>query len=385
MNLPAPLPPAEQAHCRRTAALSELLAKLAGLPDSEVRTVTQSALVHDIGKTAIPPAILGKTGPLTEEEHAIMRMHTAIGAHILIHTHGAMRTASAVALQHHERLDGSGYLGLRGNEIHPHSKLVAVADVFDALLSPRPYKRPWSIRRTCDYLSSLAGVKLDAKLVGLLLDHLPQALALRHEEIRIRSEITHSCRLCTQGEGGDWPMLLQEEQYIIHWLTEYGALTKTQVVRMLKDKPPQTAEKIIRGLKRDVLLYDISGGYYLGVDPMCQPDPRMILAVWVLLQFIDKVEPMAHYPATYPSQIFFLKEDIGYEIVVLYDGEQHLARLLQPQEDLRYIFVLPHIRMAQELVLPSVPCLFATVDYNGQEVPDVRFYTESEGGRDGAV
>ena len=57
----------------------------------------------------------------------------------------------------------------------------------------------------------------------------------------------------------------------------------------------------------------------------------MILAVWVLLQFIDKVEPMAHYPATYPSQIFFLKEDIGYEIVVLYDGEQHLARLLQPQ------------------------------------------------------
>ena len=185
--------------------------------------------------------------------------------------------------------------------------------------------------------------------------------------------------------GGTVHYPLQEEQYIIHWLTEYGALTKTQVVRMLKDKPPQTAEKIIRGLKRDVLLYDISGGYYLGVDPMCQPDPRMILAVWVLLQFIDKVEPMAHYPATYPSQIFFLKEDIGYEIVVLYDGEQHLARLLQPQEDLRYIFVLPHIRMAQELVLPSVPCLFATVDYNGQEVPDVRFYTESEGGRDGAV
>lgn len=189
MNLPAPLPPAEQAHCRRTAALSELLAKLAGLPDSEVRTVTQSALVHDIGKTAIPPAILGKTGPLTEEEHAIMRMHTAIGAHILIHTHGAMRTASAVALQHHERLDGSGYLGLRGNEIHPHSKLVAVADVFDALLSPRPYKRPWSIRRTCDYLSSLAGVKLDAKFVGLLLEHLPQALALYREGTRIRNEI----------------------------------------------------------------------------------------------------------------------------------------------------------------------------------------------------
>lgn len=81
MNLPGPLPPAEQAHCRRTAALSELLAKLAGFPDSEVRTVTQSALVHDIGKTAIPASILCKPGPLTAEECAIMRMHTAVGAH----------------------------------------------------------------------------------------------------------------------------------------------------------------------------------------------------------------------------------------------------------------------------------------------------------------
>ena len=84
MNLTGPLPPAEQAHCRRTAALSELLAKLAGFPDSEVRTVTQSALVHDIGKTAIPASILCKPGPLTAEERAIMQMHTAIGAHTTV-------------------------------------------------------------------------------------------------------------------------------------------------------------------------------------------------------------------------------------------------------------------------------------------------------------
>ena len=74
-------------------------------------------------------------------------------------------------------------------------------------------------------------------------------------------------------------MLLQEEQYIIHWLTEYGPLPKAQIVRMLKDKPPKTAEKIIRALKNEVMLHEISGGYYLGVDPMCQPDQRMILAV----------------------------------------------------------------------------------------------------------
>ena len=179
-------------------------------------------------------------------------------------------------------------------------------------------------------------------------------------------------------------VLLTDEQYVVKWLSQYGALPRAQIIKMLQ-KPPQTAEKILRNLKRQMRIADVSGGYYIGLDPMCQPDQRMILAIWVLLRFIDKVEPMAHYPATYPSQIFFLKEDIGYEIVVLYDGEQHLARLLQPQEDLRYIFVLPHIRMAQELVLPNVPCLFATVDYNGQEVPNVRFYTESEGGGNGTV
>lgn len=176
-------------------------------------------------------------------------------------------------------------------------------------------------------------------------------------------------------------MLLAEEQQIMRWLSQYGALTKTQVIRLLKDKPPHIAEKLVKNLKREFLIFDISGGYYLGIDPVCQPDQRVILAVWVLLQFVDRVEPMAHYPATYPAQLFFLKEGMGYEIVVLYDGEQHLARLLQPRDDLRYIFVLPRAAMAQEIVLPNVPCLFATVDYDGQDVPSVKFYTE-EGGAD---
>ena len=119
-------------------------------------------------------------------------------------------------------------------------------------------------------------------------------------------------------------------------------------------------------------------------------DPDAMLPVDIILdqdnKEIRKVYDLS--PNTDPSTLpmgQFERDGLLYEIVVLYDGEQHLARLLQPQEDLRYIFVLPHIHMAQELVLPSVPCLFATVDYNGQEVPDVRFYTESEGGRDGAV
>lgn len=174
-------------------------------------------------------------------------------------------------------------------------------------------------------------------------------------------------------------MLLEDEKHVIKWLSQYGALPKTQVIRLLRDKPPQTAEKILNNLKRDLQLFDVGGGYYLGLDDMCTPDQRVILAIWVLLQFIDSVDPMAHYPAIYPSQIFFLKENIGYEIVVLYDGEQHLTKLLQPQdEDMKYIIILPNIAMAQQMVLPKAPCLFATIHFNGRDEPEIMFYSEEE-------
>jgi hypothetical protein len=173
-------------------------------------------------------------------------------------------------------------------------------------------------------------------------------------------------------------MLLQDEQYVLRWLSQYGTLTKTQIIRLLHDKPWSTAEKVIGSLKRQLMIRPISGGYYFGVDPMVKPDQRIISAVWVLLCFMGQVDPMAHYPASYPSQIFFLKQDVGYEIVVLYDGEQHLTRLLQPEEDLKYIFLLPHIKMAKELKLPKAPCLFATLDYAGKVEPNVIFYSEGE-------
>ena len=169
--------------------------------------------------------------------------------------------------------------------------------------------------------------------------------------------------------------MLQDEQYVVKWLSQYGALPKTQIVKMLQ-KPPNTADKILRNLKKQMRIADVSGGYYIGLDSMCKPDQRTILAVWVLLKFIDQVDPMAHYPAVYPSQLFFLKENVGYEIVVLYDGEQSLLRLLRPEEDLKYIIVLPRIAMANTLRLPKAPCLFATVDYSGEEEPEVYFYSE---------
>ena len=170
-------------------------------------------------------------------------------------------------------------------------------------------------------------------------------------------------------------MLLEDEQNVVKWLSQYGALPRTQIIRMLK-KPPQTSEKILRNLKKQMRIADVSGGYYIGLDSMCQPDQRLILAVWVLLKFIDHVDAMAHYPAVYPSQLFFLKENTGYEIVVLYEGEQNLLKLLQPQDDLKYIIVVPHISMVSNTHLPNAPCLFATVDFHGEEEPEVVFYTE---------
>lgn len=169
--------------------------------------------------------------------------------------------------------------------------------------------------------------------------------------------------------------MLQDEQHVVKWLSQYGALPKTQIIKMLQ-KPPNTADKILRNLKKQMRIADVSGGYYIGLDSMCKPDQRTILAVWVLLKFIEQVDPMAHYPAVYPSQLFFLKENVGYEIVVLYEGEQSLLRLLRPEEDLKYIIILPHISMANTLRLPKAPCLFATVDYSGENEPEVYFYSE---------
>ena len=171
-------------------------------------------------------------------------------------------------------------------------------------------------------------------------------------------------------------MPLTDELHVIKWLSQYGALPKAQVVKLL-NKPPGMAEKILRSLKRDLQIADTGGGYYLGLDPLSRPDQRIILAILILIQFIDSVDPMAHYPASYPAQIAFLKGNTSYEIVVIYENEGHLLKLLQPEDDLKYIIVLPRSSMAASLRLPKAPCLFATVDYNGQEEPTVTFYTEA--------
>lgn len=194
MKILSPLSPDELAHCRRTATLSKLLAELAGSSASEVRTITQSALVHDIGKAYLPKSILYKQKPLTPQDWTVIRSHTALGAQILIRTSAAMNTAAIVALQHHERLDGSGYLGLHGAEIHPHARLIAVADVFDALATRRPYKSPWPLPKICTYLSERAGIQFDPHIVDLLLSNMGRTRNIYSNIEAYTSQNTHFYR-----------------------------------------------------------------------------------------------------------------------------------------------------------------------------------------------
>lgn len=174
-------------------------------------------------------------------------------------------------------------------------------------------------------------------------------------------------------------MLLQDEQYVIKWLSQYGALRYEQVLRLL-NKPVSTAEKIIRNLKKWLYITEIEEGY-LGIDPTVRPDPKTIAAVWVLLKYGTEVAPMEHFPATYPSQLFFLKQQTGYEIIALGADEGHLLKLLQPEDDIKYIIVLPDIGMAQGLRLPHAPCLFAVLKETSQsKEPHITFYNGGQHG-----
>ena len=165
-------------HSRQVARISTLLARLAGYTPAETETIGQAALFHDIGKTAIPTAILNTPGALTQEEYAVVKTHTAIGQERLSQAVQTLAAAIIVAQQHHERLDGSGYLRMEDKDIHPYAKLIAVADVFDALVSRRSYKEPWGIDRTGAYLQDLAGVQFECRIVALLLSNMDQVLAL---------------------------------------------------------------------------------------------------------------------------------------------------------------------------------------------------------------
>lgn len=139
-----------------------------GYPTAEAEVVKEAALFHDIGKCGIPPEILGKRGPLTSGEYEIVKTHAALGSERISEALRVLSAAEIVSKSHHERLNGSGYYGLAGGGIHPYARLVAVADVYDALITKRVYKRAWGENEVLEYFTSLSGIEFDPEIVSAL-------------------------------------------------------------------------------------------------------------------------------------------------------------------------------------------------------------------------
>ena len=165
-------------HVVRMSHYAECLARAIGWPDAECELIKNAAPMHDIGKIGIADHILTKPGKLTEEEFAQIKRHPEIGARIIGERAQAsplFELASVIALTHHEKWDGSGYPnGLKGEDIPIHGRIVALADVFDALTSRRPYKEPWPLEKTVAHLQEQAGRHFDPALVDVFLSQMPE-------------------------------------------------------------------------------------------------------------------------------------------------------------------------------------------------------------------
>lgn len=168
-------------HIIRMSKYSELLALALGMSEEEGRMMLNASPMHDIGKIGIPDNILLKPDKLTPDEWAIMKTHTTIGADILKGHHSdLMQMAGEIAITHHEKWDGSGYpKGLKGKEIPQVGRIVAVADVFDALTTARPYKKAWPVEEAVQYINDNKGTHFDPQLVELFQDKLNDLLDIR--------------------------------------------------------------------------------------------------------------------------------------------------------------------------------------------------------------
>ena len=156
------------------AKYSRQIAEALGLSAKECDEIEYSAPMHDIGKIGVPDKILLKPGKLEAEEWQTMQGHTQIGHAILADSQSRyMQMGAIIALSHHERFDGTGYpYGLAGKDIPLVARIVAVGDVYDALVSRRPYKEPWEEQDALDYLRKHAGTQFDPTCIDTFFERL---------------------------------------------------------------------------------------------------------------------------------------------------------------------------------------------------------------------
>jgi len=170
-------------HVKRVAEYTKLLALYSGLPLKEAEMLKQASPMHDIGKVAIPDAILNKPGKFELFEREIMNTHAILGYEMLKHSNRPLlKMAATISKEHHEKWDGTGYpKGLKGEEIHIYGRITALADVFDALGSDRCYKKAWDDEKIFNLFKEEKGKHFDPKLVDIFFKHLDEFLTIRNK------------------------------------------------------------------------------------------------------------------------------------------------------------------------------------------------------------
>lgn len=157
-------------HVKRVALYTEIICRGLGMSDEECWKISQASKMHDVGKIIVPLEILEKPGKLTKEEFDIVKKHTDYGKKMLENSPGElMQLGAIIAYEHHERWDGTGYHGMKGEEIHPAARCVALADVFDALVSERPYKKAWPLDKVKEEIASQRGKQFAPDVVDVFL------------------------------------------------------------------------------------------------------------------------------------------------------------------------------------------------------------------------
>ncbi|NOR58662.1 MAG: response regulator [Sulfurimonas sp.] len=181
-------------HVQRVAEFTHTLALLCGMEHKEAAILKDASSLHDIGKIGVTDNILHKPSSLSNEEFKVMKHHTTLGSDMLSKSELPLfKAAAIVCIQHHEKYDGSGYpKGLKGEEIHIYGRIVAIADVFDALSFKRSYKDGWTQEKVLSYIREMSGKQFDPKLIEIFFKNIDEFLKIYNiESVKQTNEVIH--------------------------------------------------------------------------------------------------------------------------------------------------------------------------------------------------